>query len=441
MVELQPSKLTVRVRFSSPAPNSQSTSFGMFFLYMFISDRTNSKRGDKIMIGLYLLIIILIVLVVMGLRNQSLKNSEHSYSLIENQHKQLLDEQQRMEKRLQQANFQMIDTIGQNNERIIERYAQFERTIRGQLLQHSTMVTENLQKDFEQLNERIEINLTRINDKVNERLDNSFNRTNETFQSILMRLAKIDEAQKKIESLSTDIVSLQNLLTDKKSRGTYGEIQLYQILASVFGDKNDRLYQMQYRLSNGTIVDAILFAPAPLDNLPIDSKFPLENYQRMMDRSLSQLERQVATKKFKSDVKKHIDDIALKYVQAVETSDQAIMFMPAEAIFAEINAYHSDLIDYAQQRRVWLVSPTTLMSTLTTIQVILNNIERDRHALVIQQELNKLGDEFKRYKERWDKLSKHIDTVSKDVKEIHITTEKIGTRFDSISNVELDFKE
>ena len=254
-------------------------------------------------------------------------------------------------------------------------------------------------------------------------------------------VAKIDEAQKKIESLSTDIVSLQNLLTDKKSRGTYGEIQLYQILASVFGDKNDRLYQMQYRLSNGTIVDAILFAPAPLDNLPIDSKFPLENYQRMMDRSLSQLERQVATKKFKSDVKKHIDDIALKYVQAVETSDQAIMFMPAEAIFAEINAYHSDLIDYAQQRRVWLVSPTTLMSTLTTIQVILNNIERDRHALVIQQELNKLGDEFKRYKERWDKLSKHIDTVSKDVKEIHITTEKIGTRFDSISNVELDFKE
>ena len=145
----------------------------------------------------------------------------------------------------------------------------------------------------------------RINDKVNDRLDQSFNKTNETFQNILMRLAKIDEAQKKIETLSTDIVSLQTLLTDKKSRGTYGEVQLYQILVSVFGEKNNRLYQTQYRLSNGTIVDAILFAPTPLGNLPIDSKFPLENYQKMMDRSLLELERQTATKQFKQDVKKH----------------------------------------------------------------------------------------------------------------------------------------
>ena len=393
------------------------------------------------MLGIYFLLIILIGLVVIGLYRQKLGSSEHPNLLIEQQNKQIIDEQQRMEKRLQQTNFQMLDTIGQNNERILERYTQFERTIRGQLLQHSTLINDQLQRDFEQLNERIEVNLMRINDKVNERLDSSFNQTNETFQNILVRLAKIDEAQRKIESLSTDIVSLQNLLTDKKSRGTYGEVQLYQILVSVFGDKNDRLYQTQYKLSNGRIVDAILFAPPPLGNLPIDSKFPLENYQRMMDRTLLELERQVATKQFKQDVKRHIDDISTKYIRPEETSDQAILFMPAEAIFAEINAYHQDLIQYAQERRVWLVSPTTLMSTLTTIQVILNNIERDRHAIVIQQELNKLGDEFKRYKERWDKLSKHIDTVSKDVKEIHITTEKIGTRFDSISNVELEFKE
>ena len=121
----------------------------------------------------------------------------------------------------------MLDTVSQNNERVLDRYSQFERTIRQQLLQHSTLVTEELQRDFEKLNERIEVNLMRINDKVNERLDQSFNKTNETFQNILVRLAKIDEAQKKIENLSTDIVSLQTLLTDKKSRGTYGEVQLY----------------------------------------------------------------------------------------------------------------------------------------------------------------------------------------------------------------------
>lgn len=389
----------------------------------------------------YVLLIVLIVLVLLVLIRQNPSSGRRQHSLLEQQVKQVIDEQQRMEKRLQQTNFQMLDTVGQNNERVLDRYGQFERTIRAQLLQHSTVVTEQLQRDFEKLNERMEINLMRINDKVNERLDQSFNKTNETFQNILVRLAKIDEAQKKIESLSTDIVSLQTLLTDKKSRGTYGEVQLYQILASVFGEKNDRLYQTQYKVSNGTIVDAILFAPEPLGNLPIDSKFPLENYQRMMDRTLIDVERQIAMKQFKQDVKKHVDDIAMKYITPEETSDQAILFLPAEAIFAEINAYHIDLIEYAQQKRVWLVSPTTLMSTLTTIQVILNNLERDRHALVIQQELNKLGDEFKRYKERWDKLSKHIDTVSKDVKEIHITTEKIGTRFDSISNVELDFKE
>lgn len=213
---------------------------------------------------IYVLLVVLIVLAFLILIRQNSNTSKRQYSLLEQQIKQIFEEQQRMEQRLQQSNFQMLDTVSQNNERVLERYSQFERTIRSQLLQHSTLVTEQLQRDFRKLNEQIEVNLMRINDKVNDRLDQSFNKTNETFQNILMRLAKIDEAQKKIETLSTDIVSLQTLLTDKKSRGTYGEVQLYQILVSVFGEKNNRLYQTQYRLSNGTIVDAILFAPTPL---------------------------------------------------------------------------------------------------------------------------------------------------------------------------------
>ena len=389
----------------------------------------------------YILLIVVIFLLLLILIRQNLYTRSRQNPQLDLQVKQLLEVQQRMEKRLQDANFQLSGSFNQANERVLERYGQFERVMRDQLNQHTSLVNQQLQSDFSKLNERIEFNLLRINDKVNERLDQSFNKTNETFQNILVRLAKIDEAQKKIESLSTDIVSLQNLLSDKKSRGTFGEVQLYQIMAAVFGEKNDRIYETQYKLSNGTIVDAMLHAPLPMGDLPIDSKFPLENYQRMMDRTLGEVERQLAEKQFKQDVKKHIDDIFNKYVTPQETSDQAVMFLPAEAIFAEINAYHPDLVAYSQRKRVWLVSPTTFMSTLTTIQVILNNLERDQHALIIQQELNKLGDEFKRYKERWDKLSKHIDSVSKDVKEIHITTEKIGTRFDAISNVELDFTE
>ena len=158
----------------------------------------------------------------------------------------------------------------------------------------------------------------------------------------------------------------------------------------------------------------------------------------MVDKTLSIEERNIAEKNFKNDLKKHIDDISNKYIIPGVTSDQAIMFLPAEAIFAEINAYHNDIIEYAYKKRVWITSPTTLISTLTTIQVIIKNIERDKYATVIHKELNILSDEFKRYKERWDKLSRSIETVNKDIKDIHNTTEKITKRFDSINQVEVD---
>ena len=283
-----------------------------------------------------------------------------------------------------------------------------------------------------------------INEKVNERLDENFEKTNKTFNNVLEKLAKIDEAQKKIDSLSTDIVSLQGILTDKKSRGIFGEVNLNHILISVFGSGNSKVFQEQYAFDNNTIADAVLFAPEPLGVVAIDSKFPLENYRIMVDKNRSKLDREAAEKLFKSDVKKHIDAISTKYIIPGKTSDQAIMFLPAEAIFAEINAYHSDLIEYAYKKRVWITSPTTLMSTLTTIQVIIKNQERDKYAKVIQEELAKLSVEFGRYKDRWDKLSRSIETVSKDVADIHTTTDKITKRFDSINRVdieELEFKE
>ena len=191
-------------------------------------------------------------------------------------------------------------------------------------------------------------------------------------------------------------------------------------------------------MENGFIADAILYAPSPLGTICIDSKFPLENYQKMTDKTLSKEERELALKQFKLDVKKHIDAISTKYIVPGETSNEAIMFLPAEAIFAEINAYHPDLIEYAYNKSVWITSPTTLMSTLTTISMILKNMERDKYAKVIHEELNKLSFEFARYKERWDKLSRSIDTVSKDVKEIHVTTQKITNRFNSINSVDVD---
>mgnify|MGYP001853649174 FL=1 len=158
----------------------------------------------------------------------------------------------------------------------------------------------------------------------------------------------------------------------------------------------------------------------------------------MVDKNKSKLDRDLAEKQFKIDVKKHIDAISSKYIIPGITSSQAIMFLPAEALFAEINAYHQDIVDYANKKRVWLTSPTTLMSSLTVIQVLLKNMERDKYSKIIQQELNKLGIEFSRYKERWNKLSRSIETVNKDVENINITTDKITKRFESISNVEIE---
>ncbi|MCI6349602.1 MAG: DNA recombination protein RmuC [Tenericutes bacterium] len=299
----------------------------------------------------------------------------------------------------------------------------------------------DLTEDFNKLNDRIENKLEYINGKVNERLDVNFEKTNKTFANVLERLAKIDEAQKKIDNLSNDIVSLQSVLTDKKSRGIFGEVNLHQILASVFGEKNNKLYSLQYTLSTGVIADAIVFAPEPLGRICIDSKFPLENYRYMLEKGLTDEEKIRREKLFESDVKKHIDAIGSKYVLPGETSDQAIMFLPAEAIFAEINAYHPNLINYAYQRHVYIASPTTLMSLLTIVQAILMGMERDKYAGIIHNELNKLGEEFLRYKDRWDKLSSHMETVSKDVRDIHITTDKITKRFTEISNAKIDKKQ
>ncbi len=327
-----------------------------------------------------------------------------------------------------------------NEAKITERLGNLEKNTLKELGDFQTNIIRNMNDDFNGLNDRIDSRLRAINDKVNERLDENFEKTNKTFSSVLERLSKIDEAQKKIDGLSTDIISLQGILTDKKSRGIFGEVNLTHILSSVFGEKNDKIYQLQYPFSNGTIVDAVLFAPEPLGVVGIDSKFPLENYQKMVDRNNSKLERELAEKQFKIDVKKHIDAISSKYIIPGETSNQAIMFLPAEALFAEINAYHNDLVEYSYKKKVWITSPTTLISTLTVIQMLLKNMERDKYASIIHDELNKLGLEFARYKERWDKLSRSIETVNKDVENIHITTDKISKRFDSINQVEINDK-
>ncbi|WP_299573580.1 DNA recombination protein RmuC [Leptotrichia hongkongensis] len=336
---------------------------------------------------------------------------------------------QKLSVRLNENNTALTGVMTENNQHLTKNINEFKDGL-----------NKNINENFEKLSHKVESRLDLMNTKVEERLSKGFEETTKTFGNVLERLSKIDEAQKKIEALSSNVVSLQDILTDKKSRGIFGEIQLYQILSSVFGEKNDKLYQKQYKLSNGTIVDSIIFTPEPLGNIAVDSKFPLENYRKMYNNELSQIERENARKDFVSDLKKHIDAISSKYIIKNETSEQAILFLPAEAIFAEINAYHTDIIEYAYKKNVRIASPTTLISVLTVIQVTMTNLERDKYANIIQQELEKLNVEFTRYRTRWDNLQKDIEKVSKDVKEINTTSNKISKRFVEISNAKFEEK-
>lgn len=285
-------------------------------------------------------------------------------------------------------------------------------------------------KDIEKLSFKVEERLMDINEKVEKRLSKGFENIDKTFKDIIVGIAKIGEAQKKIEQLSGDVNDLQNVLTDKKSRGVFGEVQLNAILKSIFGEKRD-LYDLQYTFANGVMADAVIKAPDPLGIIAVDSKFPMENYTRMVEDAKF-------ASQFKQNIKKHINDIASKYIIQGVTADMAILFLPAEAIFAEINAYHEELIEYGRNKGVWIASPTTIMALLTTITAIIRDIKTQEQAKKIQEELKKLSVNFKRYRQRWENLSKHMDTVNKDVKDITTTTNKIASEFERIEKVEFE---
>lgn len=283
-----------------------------------------------------------------------------------------------------------------------------------------------------------DLRLKEISGQVEKRLAEGFEKTTKTFNDILQRLALIDDAQKKITELSTNVVSLQEVLNDKRSRGAFGEVQLNSLIRNVLPEQH---FSLQHTLSNGKIADCILFLPEPTGNVVIDAKFPLESYKKMMDDVLGEHERKAAERQFKLDIKKHINDISDKYLIANETSEGAIMFIPAEAIFAEIHAHQSDLVDYANTKRVWLASPTTLMAILTTSRSVLKDEATRKQVHVIQNHLTYLAQDFSRFKVRFANLAKHIDQAATDVKQIHTSAEKISTRFEKIENVELSHDE
>jgi DNA recombination protein RmuC len=225
------------------------------------------------------------------------------------------------------------------------------------------------------------------------------------------------------------------LLGDKRSRGAFGEVQLEGLVKNMLPPGS---FDFQFTLSNGNRVDCVLRLPAPTGMVGVDSKFPLENYHRMFDKDVADVDKLQAQKAFKADIRRHVDDISNKYIIDGETSDGAVMFIPAEAVFAEIHAYHSDVVDYAMQKRIWVVSPTTLMAVLNTARAVMKDIATREQVHIIKDELRKLGQDFSRFDDRMRKLADHIRLAHRDAEEVRISSDKITKRFNSIEKVELE---
>ena len=319
-----------------------------------------------------------------------------------------------------------------------QRFGGMQQSIEQRLGEMSKQSIQSFAKSNNELHEILQKRLAEISGQVEQRLDKGFEKTTETFTDVVKRLAMIDEAQKRITELSTNVVSLQEILTDKRSRGAFGEVQMAGLIRNVMPEGS---FSLQHTLSNGTRADCVMFLPDPTGNLAIDSKFPLNSFQKMMDDEATETERAVAQKQFKLDIRKHINDISIKYIIENETADGAIMFIPAEAVFAEIHAHQPELVEEANRARVWMVSPTTLMAVLTTARAVLKDSATRKQVHVIQEHLVNLAKDFDRFRKRMNNLSKHIKQANKDVDEVHVSANKISGRFERIERVEITEEE
>jgi DNA recombination protein RmuC len=348
---------------------------------------------------------------------------------------QMADLRIKLLRQMNEQQTQLNRSQNQSLDQLLEHIAKATQTNRQELAKSLANSSEQMAKRIDSLTQSTDNRLHEISGQVEKRLSEGFEKTTTTFSDILQRLALIDDAQKKITELSTTVVSLLEVLNAKRSRGAFGEVQLNGLIRNVLPEQS---FKLQHTLSNGKIADCVLFLPKPTGNVVVDSKFPLESYRKMTNVELAESDRNMALKQFKVDIKKHINDISDKYLIDNETADGAIMFIPAEAIFAEIHGHQSDLVDYANKKRVWLASPTTLMAILTTARSVLKDEATRQQIHIIQAHLSDLGQDFGRFKIRFANLAKHIDQAADDVQKIHTSANKISSRFEKIEKVDLD---
>ena len=281
----------------------------------------------------------------------------------------------------------------------------------------------------------MEERLAKVQLQMNENLSHSSRRTAQSLGDLQQRLSTIDKAQEKITKLSGDVLSLQDILSNKQTRGAFGEIQLTDIVSKALPSDG---FELQATLSNGKRADCLIKLPNPPGPIVVDSKFPLEAYEALRNAS-SETETSTAVRSFRTSVRKHIKDISEKYIIEGETADGAILFLPSEAVYAELHANFSEIVREGFSARVWIVSPTTCMATLNTMRAILKDARMREQAGAIRNELTLLYHDVDRLGVRVESLDRHFNQAAKDISDIKISADKAGRRAKRLDN--FDFEE
>ena len=287
-----------------------------------------------------------------------------------------------------------------------------------------------------QLSISIEERLGNIGSSIGNSLNQQTQSTQKSLTEMHERLAVIDRAQENIHSLSNQVNDLQNILSNKQLRGAFGEVQLENIVRDALPQN---AYQFQYTLTSNSRVDCIVKLPEPPGPICIDSKFPLEDYKKFASATNDQ-EKKDNLRLFHNAVQKHIKDIAEKYILPGETSDSAIMFLPSESIYSEINIRFPKLVNESRNKKVYMAGPDNLMLLLHTVRAILRDATMSQTAGKIQIEVDKLTNDLNLLADRIFKLDKHFDLARKDLDDVKISHRKIENRGNLITSIDIDEK-
>jgi DNA recombination protein RmuC len=313
---------------------------------------------------------------------------------------------------------------------VTERLAAQQQELAGRL---SAFVEQGAAERAE-LTRTLQERLDGVSKRLGEGLEQSATKTAETLGQLTKHLDVIDKAQQNIAELAGQVVGLQEILDNKQARGAFGEVQLNDLVSAILPPS---AYAMQAQLSNGRRADCLIRLPNPPGPICIDSKFPLESYHALRQ-AQDELQAKQAQRDFRAAMLKHVTDIAQRYIVPGETAESALMFLPSEAVYAELHANFPDAVEQSYRHKVWIVSPTTLMATLNTVRAVLKDARMREQAGLIQAEVMNLLDDVRRLDKRTANLRRHFDQASEDVREIGVSSEKIVRRADRIESVQIE---